>query len=161
MTEGTKSWLFGCHSITHSILVIKAWKHIYKVYPKLWQIICIFLHDIGYCGTNYITDKTNKQHALMGAVIAKKLFGQKGYDFCIGHSMSYCIEHGLPLSKLEAPDDYSWIIAPHWFLKLNTIIEPQLHHERWRQAVKDNWAKGINNRIAGFELAKQLWNNEI
>lgn len=34
MTEGTRTILFGAHSIIHSILVIQSWKILYGKYPK-------------------------------------------------------------------------------------------------------------------------------
>lgn len=156
MTEGTKSWLFGCHSIMHSILIVKAWWVLYKDLPNLWQLICILFHDIGYCGKNYLTEKSNSNHAELGARLGKLLFGEKARLFLLGHSRSAAAKYGIELSKLEAPDDYSWIIAPAWWLKFNTIVEPQLYDETWREAVKKNWEGGIDNRRPTFEVAKDL-----
>lgn len=50
MKEGTKSVLFGAHSVVHSIMVIIAWKKLYFKWPSWKEIVCIFLHDIGYWG---------------------------------------------------------------------------------------------------------------
>ncbi len=157
MTEGTKSWLFGCHSIIHSFLVIQAWKVLYKIYPSLEQIICILLHDIGYCGKNYLTALTNADHAELGAKLCGLIYGKAAYSFSLGHSRSACLKHKIPISKLEPPDDYSWILAPRWWLRFTNIIEPQLNGEQWQDACKKNWEKGIDNRKAGFELAKEVW----
>lgn len=161
MTEGTKSVLFGCHSLIHSFMVLKSWVFLYKNFPTFWQIMCIFIHDIGYIGTNYLTERSNNNHAELGAKIGKIFFGEKAWLFLIGHSRSASKKYKIPLSKLEAPDDYSWIIAPKWFLKWNMIAEPGLHGEKWREAVKENWSNGINNRKSGFELAKELFDKEL
>lgn len=122
MKEGTITVLFGNHSIIHSIYVIKAWKLLYGTYPKFWQIICIFIHDIGYFGMNYLSGECNNGHAELGSKLAKILFGQKGFNLVAGHTRSTAKKYDLPLSELEAPDDYSWIISPDWFLKWGSFI---------------------------------------
>lgn len=157
ITEGTKSWLFGCHSFIHSILIIRAWKHLYKSYPSFKECICIMLHDIGYCGKNYLTDKSNSSHAELGAQICGELFGGDYYLFVLGHSVTAAKKHGIAVSKLEAPDDYSWILAPDWWLRLNQLVEPQLHGIEWKKKVKENWDKnGLLGRGASFELTKAM-----
>jgi len=144
MTEGTKSWLFGCHSIIHSYYVIKSWKILYKKYPKFWQMICILLHDIGYWGTDYLTNKSNEGHAELGAKIARSLFGDKGYYLILGHSSKAVKKHNIDFSKLEAPDDYSWIISSMLWLKWNHWVEGFniTSPESWKEAVKKNWESG-------------------
>jgi hypothetical protein len=153
MTEGTKSILFGSHSIIHSLFVLVAWYKLYKRWPEVWQIICIFIHDIGYFGMDHISNKSNKGHSILGARIGKKLFGQKAFDFIAGHSRKDAEELNLSLSKLEAPDDYSWIITPMWVLKMsadNTGIST----ETWVNAVKQNWLR--SERIGGTDLLNKL-----
>jgi hypothetical protein len=137
-------------------MVIKAWKILYKEYPCFWQIVCIIIHDIGYCGKDYLTNKSNNNHAELGALIGYFLFGDKAWIFLIGHSRSACTKFKVSMSSLEPPDDYSWMIAPAWWLKWNTKVEPQLHGEEWREAVKKNWENGLEGRRAGFEVAKEL-----
>jgi len=118
MTEGTKSYLFGCHNfLIHPLCVLFAWKKHYRQWPMFWQIVCIFLHDIGICGMNYLSvDK--KGHWRKGAKIALKLFGRKGYLFCKGHTS----ENGFK-SKLWIADKKSWLIAPRFWLWCNYYIE--------------------------------------
>lgn len=159
LSQGTKSWLFGCHSIIHSYYVIKAWKHLYKKYPAWWQLICILLHDIGYCGKEYLTEKSNEGHADLGARIAYSLFGKKGWALVIGHSRSSAAKFHMPLSELEAPDDYSWILASVWWLKTNTWVEPGLQGVEWQEIVKKNWEEnGLHGRGASFMLTKEILN---
>ena len=106
---------------------------------------------------DYLTAKTNHGHAELGAKLAGKVFGKKASDFILGHSRSSAEKFGLPLSQLEAPDDYSWILAPTWWLKAVVVVEPQLHAEAWREAVKKNWAvNGLHGRAASFELTKKM-----
>ena len=88
MTEGTKSYLFGCHQFfIHPLIVVIAWIKLYKKFPKFWELVCIFLHDIGHIGKNYLTNYEEKrQHWILGARIAKRLFGWKGYHLICGHT---------------------------------------------------------------------------
>lgn len=124
MKQGTKSVLFGCHSIIHSFLVIRSWK---ILYGKLewWEFICILLHDIGHWGKDYLTDyEAKKEHWKLGAEIADRLFGATAYWLCAGHC-----EYSLYLIKsspLYKADKYSWYIAPTWWLYSNCIAEPEL-----------------------------------
>jgi hypothetical protein len=121
--QGTISALIGIHSPMHSVLVIRSWKKLYGKWPKPWQIVCIFLHDIGHLGKNYLDDVDEKrEHWELGANIAHKLFGGKGFLFIAGHD-SYS---GFPKSDLYKADKYSWYIAPYWFLWLNNVIEPKI-----------------------------------
>ena len=124
MSQGTISVLFGCHSVIHSVLVLIAWIKIYKNIPKFWEIVCIFIHDIGHFGLNYLDDFEQKKiHWKLGAKIGKKLFGQKGFYFLAGH----CSYSGYEKSKLYKADKYSWYIAPTIWLISNNIFEPKLY----------------------------------
>jgi hypothetical protein len=123
MKEGTISVLWGCHSPIHSFLVLCAWIRLYKRLPRPWQIVCIFIHDIGHWQKDYLTDVEQKyDHWILGAYLAFCMFGKKGYAFVAGH-YSYS---GYPLSLLYKADKYSWTIAPIWWLWLNYQIEPKL-----------------------------------
>ena len=123
MKQGTVSVLFGCHNIVHSLYVLWAWVILYDARPKWWQFICIMIHDVGHWGKQYLDDEKQKaEHWMLGARWAKKLYGQKGYDFVAGHtSQSGCI-----LSMLHKADKYAWYITPTWVIWLNALIEPKL-----------------------------------
>lgn len=136
ISQGTISILFGCHSIVHSILVLISWIKLYKKFPKFWQLICIFLHDIGHTRLNYLDDyEQKKKHWILGSNIAMKLFGKKGYDFVAGHDTHSNVKRSL----LYKPDKYSWYIAPKWWLYLTVIFEPKLlgNKDRIIDAVND------------------------
>jgi hypothetical protein len=123
MKQGTVSVLIGCHSIIHSILVYIAWVKLYKKFPSWRETVCIFLHDIGHWGTDYLDNyDEKKRHWVSGACYASQLFGAEGYMLCAGHS-TYS---GHKKSKLFNADKYSWYLAPRWWLYLNTFTEPKL-----------------------------------
>ena len=143
MTEGTKSYLFGCHQfLIHSIIVVIAWKKHYGYMPRLRELICILLHDIGHIGKQYLSDYEQKRgHWILGARIAGKLFGYRSYNLIAGHTK----QSGFPRSKLFYADKYSWVIAPVWWLRLNDKIEEsgkQRSLKHWRKLVKENWEQG-------------------
>jgi len=131
MKEGTVSVLIGVHSPLHAILVLIAWIKLYKKFPKFWELCCIFLHDIGHVGKDYLTSIEEKNlHPVLGAKIAKVLFGQKGYDLIIDHDRN-------KKNRLYRPDKYSWYIAPTMLLYWDTIVEPKLKKgETLRNSVK-------------------------
>jgi hypothetical protein len=143
MTEGTKSYLFGCHQfLIHPIIVVLAWQELYKRMPKFWELVCIFLHDVGHVGKEYLTYyEEKKKHWKMGARIAYKLFGLKGFHFIAGHTS----QSGYPRTRLYWADKYSWTIAPRWWLRLNDKIEgfdSNRNLDDWLALVKDNWNNG-------------------
>ena len=123
MKQGTVSAIFGCHCAVHSVLVLLAWKRLYGRWPAAWQTACIFLHDVGHVGLDYLTDfEQKKRHWEAGARIGQRLFGKKAFDFLAGH----CSHSGHPESALYRADKYSWYIAPTWWLWWNNIVEPKL-----------------------------------
>lgn len=149
MKQGTASVLCGCHSPIHSLLVLLAWHKWHRRWPAPWQIVCIFLHDIGHWGKDYLDDyEQKKKHGELGARVATRLFGQKGFDLIAGHN-SY---DDRPKSELYTPDKYSWVMAPTWWLILNTWVEPKLKRKgnsrresalMFKQAAKENMEAGF------------------
>ncbi|MFX1340841.1 MAG: HD domain-containing protein [Promethearchaeota archaeon] len=140
MTEGTISVLLAEHNIIHSILVIIAWKKLYGKMPKFWQIVCIFLHDIGYFGRNFMTEKNIENHEILGAKIAKILFNKKGYQFVLGHRSK-----NKPNSLLEAPDDYSWCIAPiKWLEYCNRLQKQSIPAKIFKISACNRWINRFN-----------------
>lgn len=161
MKQGTVSVLFGCHSIIHSIVVIVAWRKWYGKYPRLWQIICILIHDIGHWGKQYLDNyDEKKKHSLLGASIAWQLFDQKGYDLIAGHN-EY---NGTPRSELYAPDKYSWVIAPLWWMMSNALFERKLQRKgstiresavMFKEAMRNNMKTGFNEK--GHDIYLEQW----
>ena len=157
MTEGTKSYLFGCHQfLMHPIIVVIAWKKLFGYMPKFWELICILLHDIGHIGKQYLSDYEQKKiHWVLGARIANKLFGFKAYILIAGHTK----QSGYPRGNLFYADKYSWVIAPIWWLRLTEKVEKfdQLRpFGTWRKLVKENWENNCpkGNHEIYLELKK-------
>ncbi len=161
LSQGTISVLLGCHSQMHSLVVLIAWIRWYHKLPSWWQVICILLHDIGHWGKDYLDDYEEKQkHGLLGAKVAKFLFGQKGYDLVMGHNLY----KGYTKSALHDPDKYSWVIAPVWWLISNQIFEPKLQRRdytkrgsslKWKEAMRKNMKTGFKK--LGHEIYLEQW----
>ena len=151
MTEGTKSYLIGCHQFFfHPLWVLLAWRLEYKSWPKWWKTICILLHDVGICGRQYLSDDgAKKEHWLKGAwlsvYVVRALVGysrsiQAGF-LCAGHCPE---ESGYDESKLSRADKRSWLVAPMWWLWWNywaewhgkglSVASPPV----WKKLVADN-----------------------
>lgn len=123
LKEGTISIIFGCHSLFHSFLVLISWIKLYKQIPKFYELVCIFIHDIGHIGKDYLSDyEQKKEHWKLGAKIAGKLFGEKGFNLVAGHD----INSGYERSGLYNPDKFSWSIAARIWLFSNCIFEPKI-----------------------------------
>ena len=158
MKQGTLSVLFGCHSIVHSLLIVLAWKKVYGKWPRLWEIHCIFLHDVGHWGLDYLDNPdAKKEHWCKGAAIAYKNYGREGWGLVAGHT-TYS---GAPFSKLRLPDKYSWTIAPIWWLISNQIFEPKLQRPnttkyesaiQWKQKVQAYLDKGLKTPLHDIYL---------
>ena len=161
MKQGSVSVLVGCHSPVHSILVFVSWCILYKRPPKFWQIICIAIHDIGHWGKDYLNDyEEKKKHSILGAKIAGKLFGQKGYELIVGHNLY----NGAVRSELHHPDKYSWVIAPTWWIVTTTWFEPKLQRKgstrkesaiMFKKAMKENMDTGFKE--LGHEIYLRQW----
>lgn len=164
MKQGTVSVLFGCHSPIHSLIVVIAWVRLYHRLPKPWEMVCIGLHDIGHLGMQYLDNyEEKKMHWALGAQIAKRLFGQKGYDLIAGH----CSYNGQTRSALYKPDKYSWIICPGWWMWTNTLFEPKLIRpgrtrmqsmRDFKEAMKENWNNGLPKQ--GHDIYLEQWQGE-
>ncbi len=161
MRQGTWSVLFGCHSFIHCTVVLVAWMKLYHRFPSFWELMCIYLHDIGHWGKDYLDDyELKKQHHELGAKVCGRLFGKKGFDLVAGHN-AY---DGQPRSKLYQPDKYSWIIAPCWWMWTNIIFEPKLQRSgstrqesvvMFKQAMRENWEKGMPKQ--GHQIYLEQW----
>jgi len=132
MTEGTRSLFFGCHQfLLHPLWVIIAWRLEYKTFPKWWEIICIFLHDIGICQRQYLSDDRAKVgHWRLGSDLSGEIVGRltnwrgemwyKAVCLCAGHCPE---ESTFSESKLSRADKRSWLVAPMWWLWWNWWVE--------------------------------------
>lgn len=165
MKQGTVSVLFGCHSVIHSLLVLRAWRKLYGRLPAPWETACIFLHDVGHWGRQYLDDVREKnRHWELGARIAGRLFGRKGFDLAAGH----CRESGHPESRLLKPDKYSWVFEPYWWAWWNALVEPKLlmgytlreAYARFHARVRENIESGAYRDTHNFFLEKCISQRE-
>jgi len=161
MTEGTKSVLFGCHSIIHSYYVIRAWKYLYNRYPKFWQIVCILLHDIGHVGLDYLKYENQKKiHWVLGAQISQMLFGRKAFLFCAGHTK----DSGYNInSQFKKADKYSSVIASNLWLKWNYKVEDfgrPFVPNQWKKKVLENLNNDKDNHELYLELIEETTNEK-
>lgn len=146
--EGTISVLIGTHSIIHSIMVARSWRILYKSNPRPWELVCILIHDIGHIGLDYLSNYEQKKvHWVLGANLAKRIFGQKGYDLIRGH----CTYQGQEPSRLYKPDKYSFYVSPKWWLTLNALVEPKLHSGESITKHVDKFRKWVKESIESGE----------
>lgn len=157
MTEGTKSYLIGCHQfLIHPLCVLWAWRKWFGSWPKFWQIVCIFLHDIGICGRQYLSNKDAKDgHWKRGAVYAYLLFGDKGFLFCAGHTPEALPCY--PRSLLWYADKYSWVVAPMWWLWNNYRVEgfQVTNPLEWKVLIAKNLLD--ENHFSSHKLYQDNW----
>ena len=161
MREGTISWFFGCHSIIHSYYVVRAWKILYKRYPKFWELICILVHDIGVVGKDYLSyESEKKDHWIKGADIADRLFEIKGYILVMDHDHEGLKNHrdvgifgdelvriyGID-NRLFKADKYSYYIASKFWIKTNCLIEPKLRTEKSITKSAEDFKKRVKESI--------------
>jgi hypothetical protein len=160
ISEGTKSYLIGAHSfIFHPLFILKAWYKLYKSWPTWYELIGIFLHDVGICGRNYLSDDNAKNgHWKYGAYLAarivydisgKSTLAWRTNHFVAGHAPK---ESGHCKSKLYLPDKYKWVIAPLWWMWCNYYIEGFKGYspKRWKLLVAENLKK--ENPLGNHEL---------
>ena len=64
-------------------------------------------------------------------MLAKRLFGDKGFLLVAGHNKY----SGYPKSLLFKADKFAFYIAPKWWLFINLLVEPKLRTNgmgRWK-----------------------------
>lgn len=131
LSLGTKTLLFGVHQVfIHPFMVTVSWIILYKSLPSWRELVCIFIHDWGYWGKADLKGRQGDMHPLLGARIAKTLFGPKFEMFILGHSTFFCKRMAIPCSKLMAPDKYWHCIIPYWFYWILAAPTGELRHYR-------------------------------
>lgn len=138
MRAGTKTLLFGNHHlILHPVLVTIAWVRIYKQFPSFKELVCIIVHDWGYWGKRDVDGPDGEQHPAFGARLTCRLFGDKCWQTCAGHSRFYAHQMRIPVSRLCLADKYSPFVAPAWiWVFLGTLsgeIREYTSHSKYEQ----------------------------
>ena len=115
MKIGTKSMLFGAHSLlVHPIVVGIAWRKLWG-FPwnaKLW--LAFGLHDIGYWNCPNLEGSEGERHVELGARIMTRLFGPEWGELCAGHSRHWAKRCGRPVSRLCFADKLAFVLTPGW-----------------------------------------------
>ena len=156
LSQGTRSILCGCHAPHHAVMVAIAWRKLYGRWPELWELACIFLHDVGHVGTNFWDDPEAKnQHWRLGAEIADYLFGVEGFLLCAGHDPA----SGCKESKLYKADRFARLWSPTWLLLWDRFVDHEI------QRAQPGWLSGIRifrEQIkASIESGEFVSNHEI
>jgi hypothetical protein len=143
-------------------MVLIAWRKLYHAWPTPWETTCIFLHDIGHWGKDYLDDPEQKKaHWYLGSRVARRFFGHKGFMLVAGHCPK---NSGVRKSRLYDPDKYSWIIAPVWWMVSNTFFEPKLIRKGstrresaliMKKAMRENAATGFEK--TGHDIYLEQW----
>lgn len=115
MTIGTRSVLFGVHSIfVHPFFVAAGWWKLYG-FPRdvrLW--VSFALHDIGYAARSSMEGPEAETHVELGARIMGRFFGAEWAEFCRRHSRYYARSRGLQVSRLCVADKLAFVLTPPW-----------------------------------------------
>lgn len=127
MKVGTKSVLFGAHSVIHPIYVGIAWARLYGVpwNPRLW--VAFAVHDLGYWNCSNLEGPEGESHVELGARIMIRLFGPEWGDLCAGHSRHWAKRCGRPVSRLCFADKLAFVLTPDWLYLLMTRATGELH----------------------------------
>lgn len=172
MKIGTRSILFGVHAFWwHPLVVLLAWLRLYRAFPKWWQLIAIFCHDLGYWGLPNIDGEEGKCHPWGGAALASSIVtflrGPRWntYIFSLLHSLAAAARLGLPVSDLYAPDKYSIWFEPAWFYLFRARLSGEI--DEFKQQAIDTgyippgatdreWFNFYRNNVANRPEIKKL-----
>lgn len=144
MCVGSKSLLFGVHQfVWHPVTVWLAWVHLNKSYPRWWECVAIFTHDLGYWGKPDMDGEEGRRHPPAGAHLAytwtynlARFFGMSDSDargrayrawkLSIGHSRYYAAQIGIEVSKLFYADKCAILFDPKYFYLFRAILSGEL-----------------------------------
>jgi len=160
MKVSLRSYLAGMHNpLLHSTSVLIGWIRIYKSFPSIKELICIFFHDIGYLKQDALDGEEDK-HPEFGAYLCGSWFGKKYYFFCISHSRDYAKKIGVSLSKLGYADKYSILLYPNWFFKILLTIGGEAHEYNTNSEPK-KWGYPVKVELIKTDYANWIKNNVI
>ena len=95
MNIGTKSILFGVNQfIIHPIMVVWAWRMLYRQWPRLHEWCAIITHDLGYWGSPDMDGTEGEKHP---AYAARWWYRNFGYKF--GRKVGHALYDGGPKRK--------------------------------------------------------------
>jgi len=182
MEVGTKSILFGVHAFWfHPITVFIAWVKLYGI-PNFKEMVCIFIHDIGYWGKPNMDGKEGETHPIWGAMWANKYLdvvknyddgkNESYYKMCLCHSRTCAKANNSEPSKLCWADKLCIKYDPWWFYLLRARLSGELS-EYYCDALKSgllpvgsthrewfDWARERGVRVARTENAATAYEIE-
>lgn len=146
--------MFGVHQfLWHPITVIMGWYRLYGKFPNFKELICIFVHDLGYWGKPNIDGPEGDTHPEFGALLAHRLLDpwecieipstckeDSGWHelrqtntylkLCLYHSRHYAALAGGVPSALCWADKLSCAYDPWWFYLLRSCLSGEIHEQR-------------------------------
>lgn len=136
MSVGTKSVLIGVHACWwHPVTVLLAWIELYGI-PNWRELVCIFIHDLGYYGKPNMDGVEGERHPEWAAWFATwylDRFPKLPYwpyddyhDLCLLHSRTYAKKLGREPSKLCWADKLSIKYDPWWFYLLRAQLSGEI-----------------------------------
>lgn len=165
MKVGTRSVLYGVHAFWfHPFTVLLACIKLDGI-PNWKEIVCIFLHDLGYFGKNEMDGPEGETHPDVGAKIAGRLFGKEYHDLCLYHSRTTAKKYCVDPSKMCWWDKLSILYDPSWFYILRATLSGEI--EEYRKAAADfdaipiemsnmKWISWAKERMIRKALAKDV-----
>jgi hypothetical protein len=160
MKTGLKSILFGCHQfIYHPTCVLLAWIELYGI-PNYKELICIFIHDLGYYRCQNMDDSLGQLHPEFAGNLAFKLFKNEYYrNLCLGHSRHYAKKKNISISKLYRADKLSMKYDHPFLYLIRTYFSGELKEFMYSdnsagKNIKNKYEWCKNARKNGIQLSK-------
>ena len=163
MQVGTKSVLWGVHQfIFHPLTVTLAWIELYGL-PSWKELVCIFIHDLGYWGKPNMDGKEGEHHPEWASHWAFMHLGWDYRNLCHFHSRTCAKRYGAVPSKLCWCDKLCIKYDPWWFYLLRARLSGEIS-EYYGDAIKSGllpegsthrewfmWARERGVRVAHTE----------
>lgn len=144
MRLGTRSLLFGAHQVVlHPLGVTLAWRKLFDRWPDWVELVAIAVHDWGYWGCESMDGEDGAEHPYLGAEITYRVVHAFTGRFevavsasaeVLGHSRTYCLHHGVQISRLYAADKLGGEWWPWWVYLPMTWLTGELAEYRERAA---------------------------
>ena len=173
MRVGTKSVLFGVHAWWfHPITVFLAWHELYGI-PNWKELVCIFIHDLGYWGKPNMDGEEGETHPEFGAVWAYDHLDDHSlmsgtepmnwdvpgafryFELCAHHSRTTAKKHGNTPSKLCWADKLSIKYDPWWFYILRARLTGEINEYRSDAITKIGTIRESSTDREWFEWARE------
>jgi len=122
--------------------------------PSWKELICIFIHDLGYWNCYDIDGIDGSKHPELGAKIARVLLGPEYAELCLYHSRSYARATGAQPSKLCYADKLSIAYEPWWFYLSRAWLSGELGEYR-RRAAEEHYIPASASHRSWFEWIKE------